>query len=102
VGRKSGLEDRQLAELHDYLTSDAFNTLERLVLQYAEALTERQVNVPDVLFAELRGHFSDQQLVELTSTIAWENYRARFNRGLNIEADGFMEGASCVIPQAVR
>jgi hypothetical protein len=36
-------------------------------------------------------------MVELTSAIAWENFRARFNRGFGIEAEGFTEGAACPI-----
>ena len=42
------------------------------MLRYAVALTETPVEVPDELFAELRKHFSPQQMVELTSAIPWE------------------------------
>jgi hypothetical protein len=36
-------------------------------------------------------------MVELASVIAWENFRARFNRGFGIEAEGFTEGAACLV-----
>jgi hypothetical protein len=36
-------------------------------------------------------------MVELTSAIAWENFRARFNRGFGIEAEGFSAGAVCPV-----
>ena len=49
------------------------------------------VNVTDAVFAELRKHFSDVQIVELTATIAMENMRARFNRALDIPSDGLCE-----------
>ena len=42
---------------------------------------------------------SDEQLVELTATIAWENFRARFNRGFDIQAQGFSEAAFCPLPE---
>ena len=42
--------------------------------------------VPDELFAELRKHFSAQRMVELTSVIAWENYRVRFDHAFGIES----------------
>ncbi len=49
--------------------------------------------------AALRQHFFDpQQMVELTSAIAWENYRARFDHAFGIEAEGFSEGAVCALP----
>ncbi len=36
---------------------------------------------------------------ELTANIAWENFRARFNRGFDVAAQGFSEGAVCPIPE---
>ncbi len=39
-----------------------------------------------------------QVLVELTSAIAWENYRARFDHAFGIEAENFTEGAVCALP----
>jgi hypothetical protein len=41
------------------------------------------------LFAKLRQKISDAQLVELTATLAWENYRARFDHAFGVEAEGF-------------
>jgi hypothetical protein len=40
--------------------------------------------------------------VELTSAIAWENFRARFNRGFGIEAEGFTEVAVCPVHPVAR
>ena len=42
---------------------------------------------------------SEEQLVELTTVVAWENFRARFNRGFDLEAQGFSEGAVCPLPE---
>lgn len=36
--------------------------------------------------------FSQKQIVEVSNAIAWEHARARFNRGLGIESDGFADG----------
>ncbi len=62
-------------------------------------MTLTPVEVPDELFAELRHHFDEAQLVELTAAIAWENYRARFNHAFGIEAQGFSKGAYCPLPE---
>jgi pimeloyl-ACP methyl ester carboxylesterase len=43
-------------------------------------------------------HFNPQQMVELTSAIAWENYRARFDHAFGIEAEGFSAGTVCALP----
>jgi hypothetical protein len=54
--------------------------------------------VPDVLFARLRERFNEAELVELTSIIAWENYRARFSHAFGIEGENFSEGTVCALP----
>ena len=90
MGRRQGLTDAKLAALPDFETSASYTALERAVLQYAVAMTETPVNVPDELFAELRGHFNERQLVELTSSIAWQNYRSRYDHAFGVESEGFM------------
>jgi alkylhydroperoxidase family enzyme len=85
--------------LVDFENSCQFSKTEKLVLRYAVAMTQTPVDVPDELFGALREIFSDQQLVELTSAIAWENYRARFNHALGIESEGFYRGQLCLLPQ---
>ncbi|HYL62386.1 MAG TPA: hypothetical protein VE077_07165 [Candidatus Methylomirabilis sp.] len=61
-------------------------------------MTHTPVEVPESLFAELKEKFSEVQLVELTATIAWENYRARFDHAFGVEAEGFSAGAFCALP----
>jgi alkylhydroperoxidase family enzyme len=68
------------------------------VLEYADAMTLTPVEVSDSLFARLREKFTEPQLVELTSAIAWENYRARYDHAFGIEGENFSEGAVCAIP----
>jgi len=68
------------------------------VLEYADAMTQTPVEVAGVLFAKLGEKFSDAQLVELTATLAWENYRARFDHAFGVEAEGFSEGSYCALP----
>lgn len=40
--------------------------------------------VTDELFARLRGFYPDDEIVELTEVIAWENASSKFNRALRI------------------
>src|SRR5579883_117057 len=100
VSRKAGLSEQKLADLAVFEESPAFSELEKQVLRYTVALTRTPAHVPEELFAGLREHLKPQQLVELTSAIDWENYRARFNRGFGVEAAGFTEGAVCAVPRA--
>ena len=45
--------------------------------------------VTDELFGEVRRHFSEDQVVELTAAVALENFRSKFNVALGIESQGF-------------
>ena len=99
MGRKAGLTEAKLRAMADFETSDEFTELERLALRYAVEMARTEVEIPDELFAALRRHLSDAQLVELTAAIAWENYRARFNHAFGCEAEGFSEGAFCPLPK---
>ncbi len=73
--------------------------LDKIVIEYAEEMTQTSVSVPDELFEALEKEFSEKQLVELSAAIAWENYLARLNHALEIPAHGFSEGAYCPIPE---
>ena len=98
MGRKQGVTEAQLRDLADFETSSAFTALEKLVLRYTVAMTQTPVEVSDELFAALRQHFDPRRMAELTSAIAWENYRARFNHAFGIEAEGFSTGSVCALP----
>jgi AhpD family alkylhydroperoxidase len=96
--RRSGLSDEQLLALPRYRESGLFTYLEKLVLDYAIGMSRTPVKVSDALFVELREHFDEAQLVELTSAIALENMRGRFNLALGVGAAGFSEDMVCAVP----
>jgi alkylhydroperoxidase family enzyme len=86
VGRRAGLsDDKLLAVLSDNRTP--FNDTERLVIDLADAMTNTPANVSDDLYARLRKQFSEEQLMQLGAQIAFENYRARWNRIFDVESD---------------
>jgi alkylhydroperoxidase family enzyme len=96
-----GIRDAQLRALGDFEASPEFSEIEKLVLRYAVEMTRTPVEVPDELFAQLRGRLNETQLVELTGAIAWENFRARFNHALGMESEGFSRKNFCPLPERV-
>ena len=70
------------------------------MLEYAEGMTRTPVEVSDELFARLREHLDEPQIVQLTMTIALENLYNRSNHALGVESQGFSEGMFCVRPDA--
>jgi alkylhydroperoxidase family enzyme len=74
-----------LAELPRFRESRLFTDLEKLALEYAEAMTATPARVPEELFAALAAQLSPEQMVELTAAVALENSSARFNQAFAIE-----------------
>jgi AhpD family alkylhydroperoxidase len=99
LAQKSGIDAETLRELSLWRTSSRFGDLDRLVLEYAEAITRTPVDVSDELFARLREHFDERQLVEITMAISLENLFSRTNWAFGIEGEGFSEGIYCVVPE---
>jgi AhpD family alkylhydroperoxidase len=102
ISRRWGLSDEELLALPSYRTSALFSDLDKLVLDYAVGMSRTPVEVSDALFAGLRKHFDEAQLVELTHLIALENLRGRFNLALGVGAAGFSEGMVCAVPASVE
>jgi len=61
-------------------------------------MTQTPAEIPEAVFDRLRQQFNAAQLAELTATIAWENYRARFNHAFGAESENFSEGSVCALP----
>ena len=100
LSKGHGVTEDEMRELPNYRQSSTFDETEKLVMEYADGMTRSPVDVPDELFARLREHFDEAQLVELTDIVALENYRARFNWAFGLEGQGFSEGSFCVPPEA--
>ena len=84
----------KLAEVTTWRDSALFSEAERLALEYAERITYTDRRVDDALVDQLKRHYTEAQIVELTAAIAMENFRSKFNPALGIEAQGF-----CRVPK---
>jgi alkylhydroperoxidase family enzyme len=98
---EAGIGEAKLRALPEYATSPEFSAVERLVLDLTVGMTRTPVEVSDELFAALREHFDEAQLVELANEIALENYRARFNWAFGIGSQNFTAGAYCARPESL-
>ena len=99
LARHSGVTEDQLHNLSNYKESEAFSPTEKLVLDYATEMTRTPAVIPQDLFDALFEHFDEASMVELTTAIALENHRARFNHAFGISSQGFSEGAYCPAPE---
>ena len=86
---QTGADEDKIRDVPGWRESPRFSEMERVALEYAEAMTITGQRVGDELFARLRALFDDAQIVELTAAVALENFRSKFNVPLQIEAQGF-------------
>jgi uncharacterized peroxidase-related enzyme len=82
-----GVSPEGADRLLDYRDHPELDEADRLVVQYAIAAWEQPGRIPDALFARLREHFSEAQIVELTLRITLCGFFNKFNDALQIEEE---------------
>jgi alkylhydroperoxidase family enzyme len=97
ICRNSGFSDEQLLAFPRYQSSNLFSDREKAALDYTVAVMRTPVEVTDELFARMKEHFSDKQIVEITALLTLVNLD-RFNAAFGIGSAGFSEGMVCVAP----
>jgi alkylhydroperoxidase family enzyme len=80
--------------LEHWQESELFDAKEKTVLQYVEAMTYSDKHVNNDLMDQLREYFDEDEIVEITGLIAFQNLSSKFNSALDVPAQGF-----CRIPR---
>jgi len=91
VGGKAGLSRTKIEAALGIPPFNDLSDRERVALEYADRVSATPVDVPDEFFAHLQRLFSEREIVELTAHIAHENYNAKSNRALRVEANNFCD-----------
>jgi AhpD family alkylhydroperoxidase len=86
---RRGVPSQKVEALSQWRQSDLFSGTERAALDYADAMTRYDQGVDDSVFANLREHFDDDAIIELTGLIAFQNLSSKFNSALAVPAQGF-------------
>lgn len=102
IARQWGITDEELLGMANYRDAPCFSDVDKLILEYATAISRTPVEVSDELFEALRAHFDTAQLVGLTHVITLSNLRARFNIALDIGSSGFSGDRVCALPETDR
>ena len=95
LARNLGWTDDQLSHLADWPNRPDFTPAEKAALRLAETVTRDAHAVTDQQFAQLRGYYSEGEIVELLCAIGLFNYFNRFNDALQMEPTKPGEGG-CV------
>ncbi len=99
VARNDGLDLAKVREVPRWRESEVFDSLERDVLEYAEAMSVTPPTVTDEMVGSLVEQLGAPAVVELTQMIALENMRSRFNSAAGLQSQGFSD--VCELPLAV-
>lgn len=83
---QEGLTPAQIDALADWRACDAYDSRQRALLAYVEAMT-RGIEVPDEVFSRVRAHYSERQTVELTVLIGAYSMHTRVLRALCIDPE---------------
>lgn len=86
MSSKLGVTAEKILDIPNYKSSPLFDDRERTALEYADRITITDQDVSDEFFAKVQQHFTKDEIVELTATIAWENCSSKFNRALRINS----------------
>ena len=77
--------------LENWRESELFSPAEAAALDYAEHMTDSKLQVTDECFEQLKAHFDEAAIVELTALIAVQNMSSKFNSALGIEPQGLCQ-----------
>jgi alkylhydroperoxidase family enzyme len=100
MAHNEGLNELKASEVPRWRESTVFNSLEREVMEYAEAMTETPPRVTDAMSARLLEQLGAPALVELTTVIGFANMATRGNTAMGIESQGFSK--TCALALASR
>jgi alkylhydroperoxidase family enzyme len=77
-----GIAAEKLAALPEYQSSSLFSAAERSALDFAAAASSVPSKATDDMFAELRKHWSEEQIVEIVAVIAATGFVNRWNTAM--------------------
>ena len=75
--------------LEQWQESELFDNKEKAVLKYVEAITYTDQQVDENLMQHLYEYFNEDEIVELTGLIAFQNLSSKFNSALDLPTQGF-------------
>lgn len=85
--RSVGLSEEKIAAIPHWPVADVYSPVERAVLAYTDCLVLQGGRVADGVFAALKAHLSDEEILELTYITTTYDMHATMSRALRLEFD---------------
>jgi alkylhydroperoxidase family enzyme len=95
-----GVDEKKLIAAKDYKSSPLFTPAEKAALDIAVAAGQTPNGITDTMFAELRKHWNEEQIVEIVSAVAMTWFLARWNTTMHtpLEEEGIEVGEKYLAP----
>jgi alkylhydroperoxidase family enzyme len=74
-----GVDEKKLEAVWEYRTSPLYTEAERVALDFAIAAASQPNDVTDELFARLRQHWNEGQIVEILGVVSMFGFMNRWN-----------------------
>jgi alkylhydroperoxidase family enzyme len=88
LARQLGYTEQELADLERHAQSEAYDLALKAALRFAELMTKDAHRVTEEVFAEMRRHYDDSEILEISCVVGLTNYWNRFTTALRIDLSG--------------
>jgi alkylhydroperoxidase family enzyme len=89
VGVKMGVPAKKLADILTYRESPHFSERERAALQFCEHITRDSLEVSEACLGQVRDHFTEAEIVELTFIIGFQTFASKFAKAWRLAPQGY-------------
>jgi 4-carboxymuconolactone decarboxylase len=86
IGLRAGLTEQQIKALHQWKDSPLFSDQERAILRYTDEVAQN-IRVSEETFKAVSDFLTEEQVVELTTTIGYYEMVSRILEALEIELE---------------
>jgi alkylhydroperoxidase family enzyme len=92
VGVKVGVPAEKLADVLTFQASSRFSERERAALHFGARITRDDLEMSEECLAQVREHFTEAEIVELTFIIGYQTFASKFAKAWRLAPQGFSAG----------
>ncbi len=92
VGVKMGVPAEKLADVLTFQASSRFSERERAALHFCERTIRDDLEMSEECLAQVREHFTEAEIVELTFIIGYQTFASKFAKAWRLAPQGFSAG----------
>jgi alkylhydroperoxidase family enzyme len=89
VGVKMGVPAEKLADVLTFQASSRFSERERAALHFCARTTRDDLEMSEECLAQVREHFTEAEIVELTFIIGYQTFASKFAKAWRLAPQGF-------------